>query len=77
EEIVQRLRDLAEKKRIPSANAAVREALENYLTGLEQEEFRREMETAARDPLFLQDLKATQELYRTADAETASMIPEW
>ncbi|MGB9904893.1 MAG: ribbon-helix-helix domain-containing protein [Desulfotomaculales bacterium] len=77
ESLLEKLRYLATNKRVPSVNAAVREALEQYLTGIEKDDFRRDMEAAARDPLFLKDVKTTQASYGNADAEAARLIPEW
>ncbi|MEW6425463.1 MAG: ribbon-helix-helix domain-containing protein [Bacillota bacterium] len=77
ESLLEKLRYLAARKRVPSANAAVREALEQYLARIEKDDFRRDMEAAARDPLFLKDVKMTQTSYGNADAEAARLIPEW
>lgn len=75
--LLEKLRHLAASKRIPSTNAAVREALEQYLERIEKDDFRREMEAAAKDQLFLNDVKTTHASYQNADAETARLIPEW
>lgn len=77
ESLLEKHRYLAINKRVPSVNAAVREALEQYLTGIEKDDFRRGMEAAARDPLFLKDVKTIQASYGNADAEAAGLIPEW
>jgi len=55
----------------------VREALEEYVARLEQEEFRQAIKAAANDPEFLRDIKDTTESFRHTDGETAEMIPEW
>lgn len=75
--LLEKLRYLAASKRIPSTNAAVREALERYLESIEKDDFRRAMEAAAEDQLFLNDVKSIHTSYQHADAETARLIPEW
>ncbi|MBI3929839.1 MAG: hypothetical protein HY319_30150 [Armatimonadetes bacterium] len=59
-----------------SASGLVREAISRYLLHLENEQAFRDMEEAARDPLFLADLDETMRAFEQADAETARMIPE-
>lgn len=75
--LLQRLRTLADQKRITSVNSVVREAVEEYVTNLERESFRQTMAEAARDPEFIRDLRETAEAFSNADAETAKMIPQW
>jgi Arc/MetJ-type ribon-helix-helix transcriptional regulator len=75
--LLQRLRTLADQKRIASVNSVVREAVEEYVTNLERENFRQAMAEAARDPEFIRDLLETDEAFRHADAETAKVIPQW
>lgn len=75
--LLEKLRALARDKRIPSANAAVREALEKYVVDLEHEEFRKAMESAAADPEFLRDIKDVESDFRHTDGETARMMKEW
>ncbi len=77
EPLLEKLRALTYENRIPSTNAAVREALEQYIINLEREDFRRAMEAAARDPEFIKDLKDTEVAFRNVDKESAEMIPEW
>jgi len=45
--LVDKLRTLAGSKRVQSANAAVREAVERYIVDLEREDFRRASSTVA------------------------------
>ncbi|MEW6227584.1 MAG: ribbon-helix-helix domain-containing protein [Bacillota bacterium] len=75
--LLAKLRSLADRKRISSANAAVREALEEYVVKLEREDFQEAMKAAASDPEFLRDIEATETAFRHADAETARMMTEW
>ncbi|HBK61581.1 MAG TPA: hypothetical protein DDZ84_12460 [Firmicutes bacterium] len=75
--LVDKLRILARSKRVRSANAAVREAVERYIADLEREDFRRAMESAASDPEFLRDIETVEYDFRHADRESAEMIPRW
>jgi predicted DNA-binding protein len=75
--LLQRLRALADQKRIASVNSVVREAVEEYVTNLERENFRQAMAEAAKDPEFIRDLRETDEAFRHADSETAKAIPQW
>lgn len=75
--LVDKLRILARSKRVRSANAAVREAVERYIADLEREDFRRAMESAASDPEFLRDIETVEHDFRHADRESAEMIPRW
>ncbi|NLE43309.1 MAG: hypothetical protein GX620_01205, partial [Chloroflexi bacterium] len=62
---------------VHSASFVVREAVAQYLAGLEREDFREAMAQAGADPDFLKDVAAIEEDYRQCDAETARMMPEW
>lgn len=55
----------------------VREAVEEYVTNLERENFRQALAEAARDPEFIRDLLETDEAFRHADAETSKVIPRF
>lgn len=57
EELVDKYRDFARAGHIPSISAAVREAMEEYATKLQQEIVKKAMEAAAGDPLFIQDME--------------------
>ena len=74
--LVDKLRTLAGSKRVQSANAAVREAVERYIVDLEREDFRRAMESAASDPEFLRYVETVGYGFRHADRESAEMIPQ-
>jgi len=68
------MREVVQKGSVASQNAFVREALQHQLKRLREAEFEREMEEAARDPLFLQDMEECMHDFRFVDAETARMI---
>lgn len=73
-EMVRQMREAVQKGGVASQNALVREALQHQLKRLREEEFAREMEEAARDPLFMQDMEECMHDFRFVDAETARMI---
>ncbi|MBP7784449.1 MAG: ribbon-helix-helix protein, CopG family [Firmicutes bacterium] len=75
--LVDKLRVLAGSKRVQSANAAVREAVERYVADLERQDFRRAMGTVASDPEFLRDAQTAEYDFRHADRESAEMIAQW
>ena len=75
--LVDKLRILARTKRVQSANAAVREAVERYVADLERQDFRRAMGTVASDPEFLRDAQTAEYDFRHADRESAEMIAQW
>jgi len=72
--LIDKLRILARSRRVQSANAAVREAVERYIVDLEREDFRRAMEAAASDSEFLCDIETVEYDFRHADRESAEMI---
>ena len=72
-EMVRQMREVVQKGSVASQNALVREALQQQLKRLREEEFAREMEEAARDPLFLQDMEECLHDFRFVDAETTRL----
>ena len=58
----------------PSQNAFVQKALMREIRRAKDKLLREEFREAADDPLFLQDLKDTEQAFESADAETARMI---
>ena len=73
-ELVREVRQAVAEGLFPSQHALIREALTTLLMRLREERLRKAFEEAARDPLFLQDVRETEEAFATADAETARMI---
>lgn len=73
----QKLRELTDSKKIPSANFVVREAVEKYITDLEREEYEKAMSEAAKDPEFLKDIAEAEEAFSEADKESPGLIPPW
>jgi hypothetical protein len=76
-DLVGKFREYARQKYIPSLNAGVKLALEEYAQKLEKEILYREMKEAAKDPQFIRDLEDTTYLFQVSDDETARGIPEW
>ena len=76
-ELIEKFREYARQKQIPSLNAGVRRALEEYSQRLEKDLLYREMKEASRDPQFIKDLEDTATAFEISDAETAGGIPEW
>ena len=72
--IMQEIRDLVKKGRKSSINSLVREALELYLKEVRQEEIRKDMLQASKDPLFLADVNDCAKSFRFIDKEG---MPEW
>ena len=73
-DLVRQMREAVQKGGVPSQNALVREAVQHQLKRLREAEFEREMEEAARDPLFMQDLEESMHDFRFVDAESAHML---
>lgn len=76
EDLLSEIREVVDEGIFPSQNVVVREALRNELKRSRTQRLRQEFQEAARDPLFLKDLKETEAAFRTADGETARMIPD-
>jgi len=68
-ETVDRMKEYANEKYIPSVTAGVREAIEEYTKKLEKEKLRKEITRASRDPLFLKDIEECARDFEATDAE--------
>lgn len=69
EELIDGYRKLAQQHQVASMNAAVREALEVYIAKKEQQQLFQEMEKAARDPLFVEDLREAMQDFAAVDQD--------
>jgi flavin-dependent dehydrogenase len=76
-ELVDRYKFFAQQNFIPSVNAGVREALEEYSKKLEKEFLKNEMKNAANDPIFMNDLKESMSAFEIIDEETNKESSEW
>jgi regulator of replication initiation timing len=75
-DLLERLKDYAKNHEIPSLNAGVKEALEEYSRKIEKEKLRKRMAEASRDPLFMKDLEDSMKSFEDSDAEIARR-QEW
>jgi len=75
-DLLERLKDYAKNHEIPSLNAGVKEALEEYSRKIEKEKLRKRMDEASQDPLFMKDLEDSMKSFEDSDAEIARR-QEW
>lgn len=76
-ELIEKLKDYAKNDYIPSLNAGVKEALEEYTKTVEKEILKKKMMEAAKDPLFMQDLSESMSAYEHSDKEVSRRSEEW
>ena len=77
EDVVDKIRGYVEDNYIPSLNAGVKEALEEYIVKLDRLKFKKAMEQASKDPLFIKDIENTMAAFEKIDNETAGGSEEW
>ena len=77
ENSIKNLKNIVESGYVKSINFAVREAIASYISKIEKENLRKEMESASKDPLFLKDLHRSMDDFKTSDKETAESISDW
>ncbi|MBM4147390.1 MAG: hypothetical protein FJ240_14145 [Nitrospira sp.] len=75
-DLLERLKEFAKNRDIPSLNAGVREALEEYSRKVEKEKLGKQMAEASNDPLFMKDLEDSMKSFEHSDAEIAG-TQEW
>ena len=75
-DLLKRLKEYAKNQDIPSLNAGVKEALEEYSKKIEKEKLRKRMAEASKDPLFMKDLEDSMKAFEDSDAEIARR-QEW
>lgn len=76
-DLLEELKEYVKDDRIPSVNAGVREALEEYTTKLKKEVLAKEMEKASKDPLFMKDLEDCMNDFDAVDSEISRRMDEW
>ncbi len=76
-ELIDKLKEYATNEMIPSVNAGVKEALEEYSVRMDKEVLRREMAKAATDPLFMKDTDAVMKAFQFVDEENVEGKKEW
>ena len=74
--LLEKIKDYAKNQDIPSLNAGVREALEEYSKKIEKEKLRKQMKEASQDPLFMKDLEVSMKAFESSDAEMEAQ-QEW
>jgi len=76
-EIIEKFKEYAKSNYIPSLNAGVKEALEEYVKRVEKEKLKQDMIKAANDPQFMQDLEDSMKNFESSDNETSRRMQEW
>ncbi len=76
-ELMEKYKSYAKSSYIPSVNAGVKEALEEYSLKIEKDKLKKEMMKAAKDPIFVQDLEESMRAFEYSDIESAGREKEW
>lgn len=76
-ENIEKLKVLTRNKRIKSVNSAVKEAIEEYLKRVDDEDYMIQLQEAAKDPEFIRRTGDTEKFYYEIDKETEGMMGEW
>lgn len=76
-ELIERYKSYVSKNIIPSVNAGVKEALEEYAKGVDKAILKQELQKAAKDPMFLEDLKKSMKDFEAIDYESSKGNSEW
>ena len=76
-ELIEKLKEFAKSNYIPSLNAGVKEALEEYTKMVEKEILKNRMMEAANDSLFMQDLNDSMRAFQHSDKEISRRSTEW
>lgn len=76
-DLMEKYKDYAKDHHISSVNAGVKEALEEYAVKIEKDKLKKEMQEAARDPLFIQDLEESMKAFEDSDIDTSRGQREW
>jgi Arc/MetJ-type ribon-helix-helix transcriptional regulator len=74
--LIAEIKALVDQGQAPSQSAFVAEAIAWKVQQARRQQLCEEFRAAAADPLFLRDLEETMQAFRSADGETARMIPE-
>ena len=73
--LVGEVRNVVREGAAPSYSAFVERALRDAVREARDRLLAAELEQAARDPLFIEDLDAVERDFETANAESSSLIP--
>jgi predicted DNA-binding protein len=77
EENVNQLKELSRKRVVNSVNAAVREAIEQYILKLKKETYKKELSEAVNDPEFIKRNDDIKSDFEIADQEIEEMLHKW
>lgn len=76
-EVVEKLRKYVKDDYIPSLNVGVKEALEEYSVKIERQIYKKEMEKASKDPMFMEDIENAMSDFEKSDMDAARRIEKW
>ena len=68
-QLIERYKGYVDAKDVASFNSAVREAMEVYADRIDREKINKSMACAAEDPLFMEDLNESMDVFEFSDAE--------
>lgn len=71
---IELLKELVDNKATPSVNAAVREAVEEYIVKTKKESYKKGLIDAVNDPDFIRRTEENMEYYRNSDKEAEEMM---
>lgn len=76
-DLVETLKGYVNEEYIPSLNAGVKEALEEYFVSMEKKILKEKMAEASNDPLFMKDLENNMSAFESSDDEISGGSKEW
>jgi len=68
-ELLDKLKQYSTEGHVPSVNAAVKEAIEEYVITIEKQTLYKEMKEAAEDAIFMEDLESAMNDFSYSDFE--------
>jgi predicted DNA-binding protein len=68
-DLLSRLKKYSKEGEVPSVNAAVKEAIEEYVKSIDKQALAKKMQAAAKDPLFMEDLEEVMQDFASVDLE--------
>jgi predicted DNA-binding protein len=72
--LLNKLKQYSNEGYVPSVNAAVKEAIESYIKIIEKQNLYNQMQKAANDPMFMEDLENTMHDFLYSDFEATKEI---
>lgn len=77
EQDIEMLKELVDGKNIPSVNAAVREAVEEYIVKTRKDIYKKGLIEAVNDPEFIERTNECFDFYREIDKEIEEKSEKW